>query len=202
MALDYDNIKYIRTPVYSITSGIAHSPSFITKDSSMDLTNPSSVKSLYSSRQDSPFYNSKVMGPNIMPDNFNNPIEERDRYSAMVKLLNTKNLYSSLEDHPFYESDVSAPYPIPNDNPILTSTNQRKMLTGLSSQSNVKDTLVDTMINQPMINQPMINQPMINQPMINQPMITTFKKDEEKDNNLIILIVVFLLFIIFMSKTK
>jgi len=67
MALDYDNLNYVRTPIYSITSGIALSPSFIMKNSSMDFANPSAAKSLYSSKQDSPYYNPEVLAPYPIP---------------------------------------------------------------------------------------------------------------------------------------
>lgn len=85
MALDYDSLNYVRTPVYSITSGIAPSPSFITKNSSMDMANPSSAKALYSSRQDSPFYNPEIVASYPIPvtaiplkQPLNKPLEKSD----------------------------------------------------------------------------------------------------------------------------
>ena len=67
MALDYDRITANNPPIYNAMAGVAPSPSFIMKDSSMNIANPSNAKSLYSSRQDSPFYNPEVISSYPIP---------------------------------------------------------------------------------------------------------------------------------------
>lgn len=61
MTSDYQPLDNLSTMILTPTSGVASRPSLLSKDSSMDFANSSSVRNLFNSNSFSPYYNPGII---------------------------------------------------------------------------------------------------------------------------------------------